>query len=107
MNQERLAGRQVIGRELAGQLDPGGALAFQLLQDEAVAAPHAAAERLLQPHAGDDARRSAQPAVPVHEVGLAGVNVHRHDVAGHLGREGDLARAGAVSYTHLTLPTKA
>jgi hypothetical protein len=44
--------------QFTGQLDPGPALAFELLQDEPVTAPQAAAETLLQPDAGRDARRA-------------------------------------------------
>lgn len=38
MHQQRLAWREVIDGQLAGKLDPGAALAFELFQDEVISA---------------------------------------------------------------------
>src|SRR5487761_1629035 len=95
VHEQRLARLQRVGGQLAGQLDPRPALTVQPLQDEALAAPQAAAERLLQADARGHARRAAQPAALVHEERLPVAEVHRHDVAGQLRRERHHARAAA------------
>src|ERR1700722_2662719 len=91
-HQHGLARWQVVGGDPAAELDPGPAIAVQLLQDEAVTAIQAGPEALLQGHAHTDARRTGQPAVPVHHVRVPAGDVDRHDVTGNLGREGDRAR---------------
>src|SRR5271166_2434318 len=48
MDAQSFAGSEVLQDELAGELDPGGSLACNLLEDEAVAAEDACAEGLLE-----------------------------------------------------------
>ncbi len=93
VHQQRLPERKFVASQLAGELDPRPALALELLQDESVTTPQATAEALLQADAGHDPGCAAEPAVPVHEVDVTALDVHRHDVAWHLGRECDRARA--------------
>ena len=75
----------------AGELEPRGALAADLLQEEAVAAEDARAEGLLEADAELDAGGGAEEAVAVDEVLVARADLDRDDVAGDAGGEGDLA----------------
>ena len=52
VHEERLAGREVVGDHLAGELDPCGALALELLEHEAVTAPHATWKLCCRPTLG-------------------------------------------------------
>ena len=56
----------------AGEFEPRDALAADLLQEEAVAAEDAGAERLLEADAEFDAGGGAEEAVAVDEVLVAG-----------------------------------
>src|SRR5579859_3767093 len=68
MYQQRLAGAELMGDNLAAQFHPGLSVAGQALQDEALAAEDAAAERALQGHAQLDALHAAQEAVTVNQI---------------------------------------
>jgi len=93
MDRQRLAGGELVGEDLAAELDPGLAAAGQPLQHEALAAKDAAAERALQGHAKLDSLHAAQEPVPVHQIAASRLHLDRHDLAGHLCGEGDGALA--------------
>ena len=96
MDAEEFAGGEVFDDELAGEFEPGYALAADLLQEEAVAAEDARAERLLEADAEFDAGGGAEEAVTVL---VAGADVDGNDVAGDAGGEGDLAGAPMARYS--------
>ena len=83
---------QILRHQLTGELEPGRALPADMLQQEAVAAEDAGAERLLKADAELDLRRGAEEAMPVHHVLLTGTDLDRHDVAGKLGGERQFSR---------------
>ncbi len=93
VHEERLAVDEVEGRHLTRELDPRLPLALELLEDEALAAPEAAAERLLQCHRGRDPRRAAYPAVAMDDESVARSDVDREDPTGDLAGEGHHGRA--------------
>ena len=93
MHEQRLAGGEVIGRDLTGKLHPSGALPFELLQDEPLAAEEHAPEALVEADGGRDPFRPAHPAVTMHEVTAGCADLEREDPAGHLGGKGDHALA--------------
>ena len=63
---------EVFDDEFAGELEPSDSLAGDFLQEEAVAAEDARAERLLESDAEFDAGGGAEEAVAVDEVFVAG-----------------------------------
>ena len=73
---------QVFDDELARELEPGGSLAGDALEQEAVAAEDAGAERLLEAHAELNVGRGAEEAVAMDEVLVAPADLDGDDVAG-------------------------
>src|SRR5579862_3133782 len=98
VDEKCFAGTEIAHNQLAGELQPGGALAADLLQQEAGAAENARAEGLLESDADADARGGAEESVTMDHVFVAGGDFDRDDVAGHMGGKGQLAGAaeGAV-----------
>ncbi len=98
MDAEGFASGEVFDDDFAGELEPGGSLSRDLLQEEAVAAEDARAERLLEADAEFDASGGAEEAVAVDEVFVSVAHGDGDDVAGDAGGEGDLAgdSVGAV-----------
>src|SRR5258705_3731507 len=91
---EEFAGGEVLDDELAGEFEPGNALAADFLQEEAVAAEDARAERLLEADAEFDAGGGAEEAVAVYEVFVARNHGYRDDVAEDAGGQCELAQGG-------------
>jgi hypothetical protein len=88
MDAESFSRLKIFDDEFAGKFEPGRALSAEVLQEEAVAAEDAGAERLLESDADLNLRRGAQKAVTVNHVFAAGADFNGHDVAGKLGGEG-------------------
>jgi hypothetical protein len=88
MDSESFSGLKIFDDEFAGKFEPGSALSAEVLQEEAIAAEDARAERLLESDADLNLRRCAQKAVSVNHVFVAGADFNGHDVAGKLGGEG-------------------
>ncbi len=86
------AGAQVTHNDLAAQLQPRGAIAGDLLQQKAITAKDARAQRLLKADAKLDLWRRAQEAVAVNHELVPGADLERQNMPGNLGRKGDLAR---------------
>jgi hypothetical protein len=61
MHAKALPCSELVGRDLPGELEPGGSLALEALQDEALTPEDGAAEGLLKRDCGRDARCAAQP----------------------------------------------
>ena len=91
MDAQDFAGGKVLHDQLAGELDPRRSLAGDLLEQEAVAAKDAGAQRLLEADADGDAVGGAEEAVAVDHVLLAGADGDGDDVARDLGGERDFA----------------
>jgi len=72
MDQQRLALLQIAGDELAGELEPCGALTAELLQQKAAAAEDARAEGLLESDADLNGGRCAKKAMAMDHVVVAG-----------------------------------
>src|ERR1039457_6473244 len=87
MDEKRLSRRQLVGRHLTGEFDPGLSLALELLEDEAFTTPQAATERLLECHRGRNAGCAAYPAVAMDDVPVARADLDREDPAGDLAGE--------------------
>ena len=98
MDAKGFARLEVADDEFAGEFEPGGALSAEALQQEAVAAKNARAQRLLEADADLNLRGGAEKAVAVNHVFVSGRDFDGHDVAGEFGGERDFAGgpAGAV-----------
>ncbi len=88
---EDFAGGEVLDDDFAGEFEPEGADAGDLLEEESVAAEDACAEGLLEADGELDLVRGAEEAVAVDEDFVAGADFDGDDVAGDAGGEGDFA----------------
>ena len=91
MDAQSFAGLKIAHYQFSGEFEPGGALSAGLLQQEAVAPENSRAQRLLEADADLNLRRGAEEAVAVNHVLVSRRDFHGDDVAGKLGREGELA----------------
>src|SRR5580658_2863783 len=89
MDAQDFAGLEVLADQLAGELEPRGACAAQLLEEETVAAEDARAERLLKADGDGDLVSGAEKAVAVDEVFRALAELDGDDVAWDLRCERD------------------
>src|SRR6266851_2715967 len=78
---------QVVGHDLAVQLDPRLALPLEALHPESRAAENARAQPLLEADGKLDADGGAHETVPVNHEALARGDIHGQDLAWQLGRE--------------------
>src|SRR5271157_704319 len=74
---------QIVGHDLAVELDPCLACTSQPLQQKAVTAKNAGAERLLKSHAEVDSGRRTQKPMTMDHVSLPGSNLDRQNMAGY------------------------
>ncbi len=91
VNAEKFTGAEVLDDEFAGELEPCGTLAADLLQAEAIAAKDTRTERLLEADAELDTGGRAEEAVTVNEVLVARADLDRNDVARNACGERNLA----------------
>ncbi len=95
---QRLSRRQVLDYQLPRQFDPASALSGHLLQQKSVSAEDTGAQRLLEADPELNLGGRAEKAMAVDHVFQSGANLHRLDVPGNPGGEGNLAPAahGAI-----------
>src|SRR5580704_18206988 len=74
---------QIVGHHLAVELDPCLAGTSQPLQQEAVTANNAGAERLLKSQTEVDSRRRTQKPMTMDHVSLPGSNLNWQNMTGH------------------------
>ena len=82
---QALAGGELVGRDLSGELDPGRAVALEALEEEALPTEDGAAEGLLHGDGRRDVRRPAQPAVAMDYVLRSRCDLDGEDPPGKLG----------------------
>jgi hypothetical protein len=92
MDAKSFAGLKITHDQFSGELEPGGTLSADLLQQEAIAAENSRAQRLLEADAELHLRSSAKKAVAVNHELASRRDFHGHNVAGKLGGEREFAR---------------
>src|SRR5580693_4484031 len=88
MNAQSFAGLQVAHDEFSGEFEPGSPLSAESLQQEAVAAEDARAQRLLKADANLYLRSGTEKAMTVNHVFVSRRDFDRHDVARQFSGEG-------------------
>ncbi len=92
MNPQSFAGLKIANHEFSRKFEPSGAQSAHLLQQKAVAAENARAQRLLKANADLNLRSGAEEAVAVNHVLVSGRDFNGYDVTWEFGREGELTR---------------
>ncbi len=86
MNAQIFAGLKVARDQFAGEFEPGNTLSAESLQQEAISAENARAQRLLKTHANLNLRGRAEEAVAMDHVFVSGRDFDGNDVPGEFGR---------------------
>src|SRR5690349_20165924 len=92
MNAERFTGAQILDHQFPRKLEPGSALAADMLKDETASAKDSRAQRLLESDANLNLRGRAKKPMAVNHVFMARADLDRHNVSGKFCRKRQFAR---------------